>query len=137
MAFLPFSDRFGIATLPENELWRALGLAFCGVSTFIRVAALWTLGEQFSSYVTLQTDHRLVRTGLYQSIRHPMYLGVLLLMPGTALVFRSWQVIPIAICSPVFVLVRMEREERLSRECCGDEFENSRQSVRRLVPYVY
>jgi protein-S-isoprenylcysteine O-methyltransferase Ste14 len=137
MIFLPFADRFGVATLPENELWRTVGLALCVVGTSVRVAAVWTLGEQFSSYVTIQTDHHLVETGLYQFVRHPMYLGILLLMPGMALVFRSWLVVPVAIWTVAFVLVRISQEERLLSDRFGDEFESYRRRTRRLLPWIY
>jgi len=137
MVFLPFADRHGVATFPEGEGLRAAGLALCLAGTVIRLAAVWTLGKQFSGYVTLQENHQLVQAGLYRHIRHPMYLGVVILMPGVALVFRSWLVIPVSILTLVFVLLRIGQEERLLAEHFGSEFESYRRRTWRLLPYVY
>lgn len=57
----------------------ALGLAF----------ALWArvyLGTNWSGAVTVKVGHKLVRTGPYRWVRHPIYLGMILGMLGTALV---------------------------------------------------
>jgi len=137
MVFLPFADRRGVATFPEREALRAAGLALCLAGTVIRVAAVWTLGKQFSGYVTLQENHQLIQTGLYRRIRHPMYLGVVTLMPGVTLVFRSWLVIPVSILTLVFVLLRVGQEECLLAEHFGSEFESYRRRTWRLLPYVY
>ncbi len=137
MAFLSFADRRGVATFRDREALRAAGLVLCLAGTIIRLAAVRTLGKQFSGYVTLQENHQLVQTGLYRHIRHPMYLGVVILMPGVALVFRSWLVIPVSILTLVFVLLRMGQEERLLAEHFGSEFESYRSRTWRLLPYVY
>jgi protein-S-isoprenylcysteine O-methyltransferase Ste14 len=137
MLFLPYADRRGLLTLPDREAWRWAGLAVSVLGAAVRVTSAWSLGKQFSSYVTLQENHQLVQTGLYKRVRHPMYLGLLMSMAGLALVFRSWLVIPMLIWGLVFVLLRMGQEERLLAEHFGTEFESYRRRTWRLLPYVY
>jgi len=135
--FLPFADRRGFVTFPDREAWRGTGLALVVLGTVVRVMGLWSLGKQFSSYVTLQENHQLVQTGLYKHIRHPMYLGVLIVMAGMPLVFRSWLVILVTILTLAFVWVRMRQEERLLGEHFGSEFESYRRHTWRLLPHIY
>jgi protein-S-isoprenylcysteine O-methyltransferase Ste14 len=135
--FLPYADRRGLLTFPDREAWRWAGLALCVLGAAIRGAGLWSLGRQFSSYVTLQENHQLVQTGLYKRVRHPMYLGLLMSVAGLPLVFRSWLVIPIWGLALLFVLLRMGQEERLLAEHFGSEFESYRRRTWRLLPYVY
>jgi protein-S-isoprenylcysteine O-methyltransferase Ste14 len=135
--FLPFADRRGWVTFPDREGLRWTGLALSVLGAAVRVAGLWSLGRQFSSYVTLQENHQLVQSGLYKRVRHPMYLGILLSMAGLPLVFRSWLVFPVWAFALVFVLVRIGQEEHLLAERFGAEFESYRRHTWRLVPYIY
>jgi protein-S-isoprenylcysteine O-methyltransferase Ste14 len=95
------------------------------------------LGKQFSAFVTLQVNHQLVQTGIYGWIRHPMYLGYLLVLPGIVLIFRSWLVIPVFVSSAIFVVVRIGEEEKLLAEHFGSEFDAYRRRTWLLLPYLY
>jgi protein-S-isoprenylcysteine O-methyltransferase Ste14 len=103
----------------------------------IRVAALRALGKNFSAYVTLQPNHRLVQDGIYAWIRHPLYLSLLLIPAGIALVFASLLAAPILILAVAFVFERTRREDRLLASRFGTEFDDYRRRARRLIPLVF
>lgn len=134
--FLPFADRRRILTL-KQDYWRYLGLLLCCIGVSVRVLALQALGEYFSAYVTLQPDHRLVRRGIYGSIRHPLYLSLLLVPTGVALVFASFLALPILVLAAMFVFDRIRKEERLLAGHFGWEFEDYRHRTWKLVPFVF
>ncbi|MFQ5926533.1 MAG: methyltransferase family protein, partial [Terriglobia bacterium] len=131
--------RWGLLVFPaaDAEALRYAGLALYASGGAVRLAAVWTLGQQFSGYVTLQENHQLVQRGLYRLIRHPIYLGALLAFPGAALVFRSWLAIPVFVFVGMFVAARIRREEKLMSEHFGAEFATYRRSTWRLLPYLY
>jgi protein-S-isoprenylcysteine O-methyltransferase Ste14 len=133
--FLPFADRRQILTL-KPQAWRYLGLLLCSIGITVRVLALKSLGEYFSAYVTLQPNHRLVRHGIYSSIRHPLYLSLLLVPTGIALVFASPLALPILALAASFVFDRIQTEERLLRARFGSEFEDYRRRTWRLIPLM-
>jgi len=135
--FLPFADRRGLLVFGEPGAVRYLGFALVLAGSIVRMVALAALGKQFSGYVTLQEDHQLVQTGIYGVIRHPMYLGILMTMPGFALVFRSWLAIPTFLISAAFVARRVRQEEKLLEQTFGGEFARYRSRTQRLVPFVY
>jgi protein-S-isoprenylcysteine O-methyltransferase Ste14 len=134
--FLPFADRRKIFAL-RHEYWRYLGLLLYAVGAGVRVFALYALGEQFSAYVTLQPDHRLVRHGIYSSIRHPLYLSLLLAPTGCALVFASQLTLPIVILAALFVFDRIRKEEELLAAHFGQEFTAYRRRTWKLIPHVF
>jgi protein-S-isoprenylcysteine O-methyltransferase Ste14 len=134
--FLPFADHKGILIL-KGSCWPYLGLLLFMVGAIIRVAALTALGENFSAYVTLQPDHQLVQNGIYAWIRHPLYLSLLLIPTGIALVFASLLALPILILAAVFVFDRIRREDRLLASRFGAEFERYRSCTRRLIPLLF
>jgi protein-S-isoprenylcysteine O-methyltransferase Ste14 len=135
--FLPYADRHGGLVFAAGDDLRYFGLFLQVVGGTVRVAALSTLGRQFSGYVTLQENHQLVETGLYSKIRHPMYLGLLVAMPGFLLVFRSNLVLPMLVLTGGFVWLRMRQEEGLLRDKFGAAFDEYAKRTSRLIPHVY
>jgi protein-S-isoprenylcysteine O-methyltransferase Ste14 len=133
--FLPFADRRKILTF-NHGCWRYVGLLLCFVGVAVRISALKALGEYFSAYVTLQPDHRLVQHGIYSSLRHPLYLSLILAPAGIALVFASWLAFPILVLAVIFVFERMRMEECLLAAHFGSEFEDYRRRTRKLIPSV-
>jgi len=134
---MPFCDRRDLLTMPENSSLRWSGLALV-VTGFVLIT--WTtveLGRQYSVYITLQQDHQLITSGPYRYIRHPRYLGVMVVALGLALLFRSW----IALAALPFLLAllifRLTDEEKLLREEFGGQWEAYVQRSWRLVPFIY
>lgn len=93
----------------------------------------YTLGRMFgisSGFAaTLYQDHRLIRTGPYRFVRHPMYVAVILAAFGALLIFRIWAMVLFSILS-LGVILRARREERL----LAAEFEEEWAIYRRNVP---
>ncbi len=134
--FLPFADRRGLLTF-HHERWRYLGLLLCCMGVAVRIAALKALGKHFSAYVTLQPDHQLAEQGIYARIRHPLYLSLLLVPSGVALVFASWLALPIFALAAAFVFDRIRSEERMLALHFGSEFEDYRRRTWKLVPFLF
>lgn len=137
MTFLPYGDRRGVLTFEAAAWLRWLGLGLYVAGSALAFAAVKTLGKQFSGYVTLQDEHRLVTTGVYGVIRHPIYLRALMVFLGVPLIFRSWLFLALLPLGGVFAAVRIRAEEKLLAEQFGAEFEAYRKRTWRLLPYVY
>jgi protein-S-isoprenylcysteine O-methyltransferase Ste14 len=134
--FLPFADRRNFLTL-HAELWRYVGLVLCCVGVVVRLLALRALGKQFSAYITLQSNHELIRNGIYKHLRHPLYLSLLLVPAGIALVFASLLALPVALLAVIFITDRIKKEEQLLAAHFGGAFEGYRKSNWGLLPFVY
>ena len=135
--FLPaWTDRLGFGTLDGDTL-RWFGLALYAAGGIVRLWPVFVLGRRFSGLVAIQRDHTLVTTGIYQRIRHPSYLGVLIIMLGWALVFRSGVGVLLTALVLVPLVARMNAEEALLRSQFGAEYDAYRARTWRLVPYIY
>jgi protein-S-isoprenylcysteine O-methyltransferase Ste14 len=89
--------------------------------------------------VKMQTErgHRVVTSGPYAYVRHPMYAGALLYFIGTPLLLGSWYGLAAAPLMVAILAVRAVKEERmLAEELAG--YRGYAARVRyRLVPWVW
>jgi protein-S-isoprenylcysteine O-methyltransferase Ste14 len=126
--------RFGWSTVPTSvvvvgEILVALGL---GIAMFVVLQNSYA-----SSTVRVEADQKVVSTGLYALVRHPMYLGLLTAMVGAPLALDSyWGLVVILPTLLVFVLRIRDEEQLLRAELSG--YTDYTEKVRaRLVPYVW
>lgn len=88
-AYLPaLMDRRDVWTF-GGEGTRWLGVLLYAAGGVVRLAPVFALGRRFSGLVAIQPGHRLVTDGIYRHIRHPSYLGLIVMSFGWALAFRS------------------------------------------------
>jgi len=103
----------------------------------LRLWPVFVLGQRFSGLVAIQEGHTLVTTGIYNQIRNPSYLGLVVNMLGWALTFRSGVgVLLTALVIPILI-ARIHSEERLLREHFGAEYDDYCAHTSRLIPRIY
>jgi protein-S-isoprenylcysteine O-methyltransferase Ste14 len=90
-----------------------------------------------SSVVQVEKEQRVISTGLYAHVRHPMYAGGALLLITTPLALGSWWGIPVGLALCAVIVVRLSDEERrLAADLAG--YEEYRRKVRyRIIPGVW
>jgi protein-S-isoprenylcysteine O-methyltransferase Ste14 len=132
----PYTDRIGFWTFGGDGV-RWLGVVLYAIGGFVRLWPVFVLGNRFSGLVAIQPGHRLVTGGIYRYVRHPSYLGMLILLLGWALVFRSSVGILLALLTLVPVIDRIRAEEAMLVSEFGGEYEAYRVRTWRLVPGLY
>ncbi len=106
----------------------AVGLLLYGLAFVLRWWGMITLGPQWGIHILGEnklTDvpRRLVRTGPYRYMRHPIYLGVFLEVVGIPLATNSWATVVFALLVNVpLQVMRTYLEERRLLELFGDEY---------------
>lgn len=136
LSFSVGSTRIG--RLYEWNTYFALGVGLVVIGLTIRILSILTLRQQFRYSVETIENHALIETGLYRSIRHPGYLGQLLIFIGIATSLSNWlsivlMMIPIAIG----YIYRMKVEERFMTEQMGERYVNYKNRTKRLIPMLY
>jgi protein-S-isoprenylcysteine O-methyltransferase Ste14 len=128
-----------VGRLPGDQpLWLFVGAALIVVGLLIRRRAMRTLDELFTFEVEIQGDHRLVETGLYRRIRHPGYLGQLLVFLGPAVALaNALGVVAMLVATLVAFGWRIRVEEAALAARFGDAYEAYRRRTSRLVPGIY
>ena len=112
-----------------------LGLFLMGV--YMRVVAMRTLGEYFLTDLRTERDHRLVKHGIYEHIRHPAYLGTVLFSVGIPLIFSSlYGFLLMLILFPSY-LYRIRIEESVLLKEFGDEYREYMKKTKKIIPLIY
>jgi protein-S-isoprenylcysteine O-methyltransferase Ste14 len=136
LAFLlpGFDYRFGWSHVP---VWLVI------VSDVLVVAGyavtIWVFREnQFASrIVEVEEEQKVIDTGPYAIVRHPMYVGVLTMYVFSPLALGSfWAVIPALFIIPVLVVRAVDEEKVLSKDLTGYE-EYKLKTKYRLIPGIW
>ena len=125
--------------MPGSYSWlrpAALGILILGLG--VRIVAIVTLGKAFSANVATSARQTLQRSGLYNLVRHPSYLGLELIFLAFALHARTWACFAVVLVPPTLaVLYRIHVEETALRLAFGADYEDYSRSTKRLIPGVY
>ncbi len=129
----------GIGWYPFDLVWRsALSIGLLVVGAVIRWTAIRQLGKRFTVAVEIQSDHTLMRSGLYRFMRHPSYSGLMLQFLGLTVYFNNW-ITQLLILIPITIsmLYRIRVEERALLEQFGDDYANYMRQTARLIPGLW
>lgn len=114
----------------------AVGTVIAAAGVLLRVLCHFQLGYHFSPYVELADEHTLTERGLYRYVRHPMYLGTLLILVGVPMMLSSPWSAMFALLAAAGLWARIRKEEQfLSQKLPG--YGEYATRTWRLVPWVW
>lgn len=120
-----------------NIVLQALAVALAAFSVLFAMSAVRELGKQWSLQARLVEGHQLITSGVYQTVRHPIYTAMLGMLIATGLAYSTW--LPTLVGVVVFIIgtkIRTVFEERLLSDAFGSEFSDWRAKVPGLIPFV-
>ena len=90
-----------------------------------------------SRTIKVEDGQKVVDTGLYGIVRHPMYMATILLFLMMPLILGSWFALTVFAFYPAIIIVRLKDEEDLlTRELPG--YDEYKQKVKwRIIPFVW
>jgi protein-S-isoprenylcysteine O-methyltransferase Ste14 len=123
--------------VPVSAAIMTAGLAVEAMGLSLAILARRHLGRNWSGEISIKVDHRLIRSGPYQMLRHPIYTGLLTMYAGTALVAGSWLALA-GFALAVFAYARKIRLEEVNLGVAfGAEYEAYRRETWALVPGLF
>ena len=126
--------RFGWDPLPKGV---TIGAAVVFLIAYLLYAEVLRENTYLSRTIEVQEDQKVIDTGLYGIVRHPMYSATLLLFLSMPLVLGSLYSFLIFLAYPFIIAKRIVHEEAfLEKELSG--YREYKQKVRyRLIPYIW
>ncbi len=126
--------RFGWSRVPLWLMLTAAGVFLVGYAMY---ALVLRENAYLSRTVEVQKGQRVIDTGLYGVVRHPMYLATLLMFLPMPLVLGSfWGLIPFTVY-PVAIIVRIMNEEKVLSEGLAGYSEYVKKIKYRLIPFIW
>lgn len=147
------SALFGLAVLPAIYVTTGFpevadyhaGWSAIPVGAILLALSLWVfrrshkeLGRNWSITLEIRDKHRLIDTGPYAFIRHPMYTSFMLMGLGQTFLIPNW-VAGLAglVGFAILFSLRVANEERMMLENFGSQYRTYMERTKRLIPYLY
>lgn len=126
--------RFHWSAVPPILSWMADALVALG---FVIVFLVFRENSFTRATIQVSTEQKVVTTGPYSVVRHPMYAGALFLLVFTPIALGSWVAVLFAILLILVIAARLLDEERyLTANLSG--YAKYRQQVQyRLIPFIW
>jgi protein-S-isoprenylcysteine O-methyltransferase Ste14 len=134
---------FVVSALDHGHGWTAVPLVVALIGAALIVAGFAIMFQAFrdnsfaASTIRVDSEQKVVDTGLYARVRHPMYSGALIMFAGIPIALASWWGLVPAVLLGAAIVWRLVDEKRfLARNLA--RYEAYRASVSaRLVPGVW
>jgi protein-S-isoprenylcysteine O-methyltransferase Ste14 len=135
------SFSIAITTIGRIYHWNILfvsGLFIIVIGLIIRIISINTLKQYFTYSVSKDKYHEIIEKGFYKIIRHPGYLGQLLIFTGISISLSNWlSVIFMFISILIGYIYRIKVEEKFMIEQMGDKYLNYQMRTKKLIPKIY
>lgn len=133
----PFLNWLGIGRL-ANETLAWVGIVVMLAGLLLRIWAARVLGAFYTRTLRTTTDQHLITQGPYHLIRHPGYLGMLLLWSGAGCATSNWITALIIIIPMVGAYwYRVRAEETMLAATLPQEYQSYASHTWRLIPFLY
>jgi protein-S-isoprenylcysteine O-methyltransferase Ste14 len=134
LAFSAFDHRVGWSSVPA---WVCL-LGDVLVAAGLGIAMLVVIQNGYAAAtVTVETGQKVVSGGLYKFVRHPMYVGNVIMMVGVPLALGSYWGLLFVLPGVVVLIFRILDEEKMLTQDLAGYHEYAQRVRYRLMPYVW
>jgi protein-S-isoprenylcysteine O-methyltransferase Ste14 len=137
MITLGFAAGF-ILSKPVNSIAAGFGFPLIIGGLIIRWVAIIQLGSAFTVDVAINKNVNLKTDGIYERIRHPSYLGMLLVVTGFSATMCSLYSFLVLVV-PVFIAIvyRISVEEKVLINEFGNCYSMYMESTKKIIPGIF
>jgi protein-S-isoprenylcysteine O-methyltransferase Ste14 len=127
-----------IGRMNHWDTFFVVGVVLTVIGLMIRIQSILTLKQYFTYSVAQVENHELIETGLYKIIRHPGYLGQLMIFAGISISLSNWlSILLMTIPITIGYIYRIKVEERFMIEQMGENYLNYQKRTKRIIPMIY
>lgn len=130
-----FDFRFGWSNVPVSLVIISDAFVILG---YLLIARVMEENRYASAIIQITEEQKVIETGPYKIVRHPMYTGGLIFILFTPLALGSyWALIPFSISTAPALILRIINEEKLMITNLPGYSEYCRKTKYRLIPFVW
>lgn len=121
-----------------NAFFTGLGMVMICGGILFRVYSITTLGKYFTATARATNQHILIKTGPYSIVRHPSYLGAIVVMAGVPVFLNNIVTLfTTIILLTIAYAIRINTEEKVLNSFFGEDYKQYSVRVKRLIPYIW
>lgn len=129
-----FDFRFGWSKVP---LWCVIVSSIILLTSYVLYAEVMRENTYLSRTVKVQENQKIIDTGLYGIVRHPMYAVTIWLFLAIPVVLGSWWSLLCILPYPFLLAIRIFNEEKVLEQGL-EGYTDYKQKVKwRLLPFVW
>ena len=139
---LIFLGGFIVAGLDFRYGWSGMHyiVKIAAIAIFLASYALYAEVMRENAYLSrtieVQENQKIIDTGLYGIIRHPMYAATIIMFLSVPLILGSWISFVIFLAYPAIIAIRISNEEKVLAEQL-DGYREYKQKVKyRILPFI-
>ena len=129
-----FDHRHGWSQVPLPIVIVASALFLLGYGMY---AEVMRDNAYLSRTVEVQKGQKLISSGLYGIVRHPMYLSTLLMFPVIPLILGSFWGVLAFLPYPFLLALRISNEEKVLSEGLDGYIEYTKRVRYRMIPFIW
>jgi protein-S-isoprenylcysteine O-methyltransferase Ste14 len=121
-----------------NMIIAGIGFLVLLLGSVIRWMSILQLKKAFTVDVAIGKEQELNTTGIYRLVRHPSYLGLLLIMAGFGICMNSIiSFITIIALMFMVILYRIYVEEKALIDAFGNTYNDYKAKTKKLIPWIF
>jgi len=130
-----FDFRFNWSDVPMPVVIVSDAIVFSG---YLFIARVMEENRYATAIIEISKEQKVIETGPYRIIRHPMYTGGMIFLLFTPLALGSyWALIPFPVSTVVPIVLRIINEEKLLIANLPGHSEYCQKTKYRLIPYIW
>lgn len=118
---------------------KIVGYLLIAFGLFVSLRALKDLGSNWEGMVDykIKKGQRLIQTGIYKYIRHPIYFAAFIEVIGYELIANSWLVVVFSMVIFWVIYKHILKEEKLLEFKFKEEFKNYKAKTKMFIPFIF
>lgn len=140
---LIFIIGFVLASLDFRFGWTKMPLAVTIIAvilflfSYILLAFVLRQNEYLSRTIEVQENQKVVDTGLYGVVRHPMYMATIIMFLSMPLILGSLVSFIIFLAYPIVIAIRIKNEEQVLSEQLDGYAEYKQKVKYKVIPFIW
>ena len=126
--------RFGWSVMPK---WVVIVATVIFLISYGLYGEVMRENEYLSRTIEVQAGQKVIDTGLYGIVRHPMYMVTMWLFLSIPLVLGSWYALILFVAYPAVIAVRVRGEEKLLEAELAGYKEYKKKVKYRMIPFIW
>jgi protein-S-isoprenylcysteine O-methyltransferase Ste14 len=113
-----------------------MGILFAFIGVVFWIYSQGVLSKYWSPQLQVQKDHKLITSGPYRVIRHPIYTAMFIWVIGLALFTANMFFALFALLTIILLISRVPKEEKMMIEQFGNEYKKYMEITGKFLPRI-